>query len=127
MVWRKSSSGASGKKTIGFGADIRKREEKQIGEILRQIMPEDLLKYGLIPEFVGRVPIVCTLDALDEDGLVAILTEPRMRWSSKFPGPLAHGRHRAGISGRRPAPHCPEGFWTRRPERGDCARSWKAS
>ena len=73
-----------GQKTIGFGADIRKREEKQIGEILRQIMPEDLLKYGLIPEFVGRVPIVCTLDALDEDGLVAILTEPKNALVKQF-------------------------------------------
>src|SRR5690554_4659018 len=74
----------TGQKTIGFGADIRKQEERQIGDILRQIMPEDLLKYGLIPEFVGRVPVVCTLDALDEDALVSILTEPKNALVKQF-------------------------------------------
>lgn len=78
-----------GQKTIGFGADIRKREEKQIGEILRHIMPEDLLKFGLIPEFVGRVPVVCTLDALDEDALVSILTEPKNALVKQFKALLA--------------------------------------
>mgnify|MGYP000913339345 FL=1 len=73
-----------GQKTIGFGADIRKREERPIGEILRQIMPEDLLKYGMIPEFIGRVPVVCTLDALDEDALVSILTEPKNALVKQF-------------------------------------------
>jgi len=66
-----------GKKTIGFGADIKSREKKQIGEILRQILPEDLLKFGLIPEFVGRLPIIVTLDALDEEALIRILVEPK--------------------------------------------------
>ncbi len=67
----------TGKKTMGFGADIQPKEEKQIGELLRQVMPEDLLKYGLIPEFIGRLPIVVALDALDEHALVRILEEPR--------------------------------------------------
>jgi ATP-dependent Clp protease ATP-binding subunit ClpX len=67
----------TGKKLLGFGADVTPKSEKKIGEILRQVMPEDLLKYGLIPEFIGRLPIVVTLDALDEDALVRILTEPR--------------------------------------------------
>lgn len=66
-----------GMKTFGFGADVKARAEKPVGEILRQIMPEDLLKYGLIPEFVGRMPVVVALDALDEDALMRILTEPR--------------------------------------------------
>lgn len=66
-----------GKKSMGFGAEIKARREQKIGEILRRILPEDLLKYGLIPEFVGRLPIIVTLDALDEDALVRILTEPR--------------------------------------------------
>lgn len=65
------------RKVVGFGADVKKREEKNIGELLRMIMPEDLLKYGLIPEFVGRLPIVVALDALDEDALIRILTEPK--------------------------------------------------
>ncbi len=66
-----------GKKTIGFGAELGDNREMPIGEILKQILPVDLLKFGLIPEFVGRVPIIVTLDALDEDALVRILTEPR--------------------------------------------------
>ncbi|MCL5045769.1 MAG: ATP-dependent Clp protease ATP-binding subunit ClpX [Actinobacteria bacterium] len=66
-----------GKKGMGFGADIKSRENKRIGEILAKILPEDLLKFGLIPEFVGRLPIVATLDALDEDALFRILTEPK--------------------------------------------------
>src|SRR5690554_1131981 len=66
-----------GKKAIGFGADIEPRLGKSIGEVLRQVMPEDLLKYGLIPEFIGRLPVVVALDALDEDALIRILTEPK--------------------------------------------------
>ncbi|MFO7152913.1 MAG: ATP-dependent Clp protease ATP-binding subunit ClpX [Bacillota bacterium] len=66
-----------GKKSIGFGAEIRSKEEKNVGELLKQIMPEDLLKFGMIPEFVGRVPIIVTLDALDEQALIKILKEPK--------------------------------------------------
>ena len=66
-----------GKKTLGFGAELQSEQDKDIGETLRQIRPEDLLKFGLIPEFVGRLPVVVTLDKLDEDALVRILTEPK--------------------------------------------------
>jgi ATP-dependent Clp protease ATP-binding subunit ClpX len=66
-----------GKKGIGFGSDIKSKKDKKIGEILANILPVDLLKYGLIPEFVGRLPVIVTLDALDEEALVRILTEPR--------------------------------------------------
>lgn len=74
----------TGKKTMGFGAEIKAKAEKPMGEILRQIMPEDLLKYGLIPEFVGRLPIVVALDALDEEALVRILTEPKNALVKQF-------------------------------------------
>lgn len=67
----------TGKKSMGFGAEIQTKQEQRIGEILSNILPEDLLKYGLIPEFVGRLPVIVTLDALDEEALVRILTEPR--------------------------------------------------
>lgn len=67
----------TGKKNMGFGAEVRSKERKQIGELLKQILPEDLLKFGLIPEFVGRLPVVVTLDALDEEALVRILLEPK--------------------------------------------------
>lgn len=66
-----------GQKAIGFGAEIRSKVDGDIGEILRHILPEDLLKYGLIPEFVGRVPIIVTLDPLRKEDLVSILTEPK--------------------------------------------------
>lgn len=66
-----------GQQVMGFGADIKVRQEKKIGEILEMILPQDLLKYGLIPEFVGRVPIIVTLEALDAPVLVRILREPK--------------------------------------------------
>jgi ATP-dependent Clp protease ATP-binding subunit ClpX len=63
--------------SIGFGADVRSPEERNTGEILRDVEPEDLLKFGLIPEFVGRLPVLATLDDLDADALVEILTAPK--------------------------------------------------
>ncbi len=62
---------------IGFGADVRDTDDRDAGEILGQLEPEDLLKFGLIPEFVGRLPVIATLSNLDEDALVTILTEPK--------------------------------------------------
>ncbi len=64
-------------RSIGFGAEVSAPEDRQTGELLRDVEPEDLLKFGLIPEFVGRLPVVATLDDLDEDALVKILTEPK--------------------------------------------------
>ena len=67
-----------GVKSMGFGADIRsQQEETNLGKVLEQCQPEDLLKFGLIPEFVGRLPVVATLHELDEESLVRILKEPR--------------------------------------------------
>lgn len=74
----------TGQKMLGFGAEVKTRTEKKIGDILRQLMPEDLLKYGLIPEFIGRLPIVVTLDALDEDALMRILTEPKNALTKQY-------------------------------------------
>ncbi|WP_027338892.1 ATP-dependent protease ATP-binding subunit ClpX [Halonatronum saccharophilum] len=64
-------------KVLGFGADIKTKKEEELGKILKEVRSEDLLKYGLIPEFVGRIPINVTLEELDEGALVKILTEPR--------------------------------------------------
>ena len=63
--------------TIGFGADVQSKDERDVGELLVGLEPEDLLKFGLIPEFVGRLPLIATLENLDEDALVTILTEPK--------------------------------------------------
>lgn len=63
--------------SIGFGADVRGPDDRQVGEILSGVEPEDLLRFGLIPEFVGRLPVIATLEDLDEDSLVEILSKPR--------------------------------------------------
>jgi ATP-dependent Clp protease ATP-binding subunit ClpX len=67
----------TGSRGVGFGADIRRSEDKDLGEILTHVMPEDLLKYGLIPEFVGRLPVITNVHNLDRDALVDILTKPK--------------------------------------------------
>ncbi len=64
-------------KSIGFGADVRSAKEHNVGELLREVMPEDFIKFGLIPEFIGRVPVVVSLNALDEEALIRILQEPK--------------------------------------------------
>jgi ATP-dependent Clp protease ATP-binding subunit ClpX len=66
-----------GAKSLGFGADIKAETEKDVGETLAKMQPEDLIRYGMIPEFVGRIPVVATLHDLDEEALVQILTKPK--------------------------------------------------
>ncbi|MCU0671982.1 MAG: ATP-dependent Clp protease ATP-binding subunit ClpX [Myxococcota bacterium] len=66
-----------GQKTLGFGADIMSRKDKRVGELLEQVQPEDLLKQGLIPEFIGRLPVIATLHELNEEALIDILTKPK--------------------------------------------------
>ncbi len=73
-----------GKSMLGFGAEVKPRVDMNIGDTLRQVMPEDLLKFGLIPEFIGRLPVVVVLDALDEGSLVRILTEPRNALAKQY-------------------------------------------
>ncbi|MGL5206221.1 MAG: ATP-dependent Clp protease ATP-binding subunit ClpX, partial [Acidaminococcaceae bacterium] len=66
-----------GKKSMGFGAEIKTKEEQKIDSLLKKVLPEDLMKFGLIPEFTGRLPVVVTLDSLDVDALIRILKEPK--------------------------------------------------
>ena len=66
-----------GKKSLGFGSELHGKDDRSLNETLHELRPEDLIKFGLIPEFVGRLPITVTLDALDEEQLVRILTEPK--------------------------------------------------
>lgn len=63
--------------SIGFGADVKRKSERKLSELLQYVEPDDLLKYGFIPELVGRLPVICSLEELDEDALVAILTQPK--------------------------------------------------
>jgi ATP-dependent Clp protease ATP-binding subunit ClpX len=74
----------SGRKTVGFGASLPGRNERKPGDAMNSAEPEDLIKYGLIPEFVGRLPVVTTLSELDEASLVKILTEPRNALTKQF-------------------------------------------
>ena len=76
-----------GKKSMGFGADVQRKQEKKLGDILARVQPDDLMKYGFIPEFVGRLPVVTTLHELAEEALIRILTEPKnalIKQYSKF-------------------------------------------
>src|SRR5437870_1802360 len=71
-------------KGIGFGADIRRADEKDLGAILAQVLPEDLLKFGLIPEFIGRLPVIGAVHSLDQEALVRILMEPKNALAKQF-------------------------------------------
>ena len=73
-----------GSKVMGFGAKIKKPEDKSTGEILKMVQPEDLIKFGLIPEFLGRLPVIATLGELSESSLIRILTEPRNALIKQF-------------------------------------------
>ena len=70
--------------SIGFGADVRSPDDRKTGEVLREIEPEDLLRFGLIPEFVGRLPVIATLEDLDEEALVEILTKPKNALTKQY-------------------------------------------
>ena len=78
-----------GKKSLGFGAEVVSRNDKTVGETIKQVQPQDLIKYGLIPEFIGRLSVVVTLDNLDKNALVQILTEPRNALTKQYKKLLA--------------------------------------
>ena len=73
-----------GASSLGFGADIKGKKERNYGELLAEVQPEDLLKYGLIPEFIGRLPVIATLEELDENDLVRVLVEPKNSISKQY-------------------------------------------
>jgi len=73
-----------GSKSLGFGAKIAKKEDMKVGDILKQVRPEDLIKFGLIPEFLGRLPLFATLDELNESSLIRILSEPKNALIKQF-------------------------------------------
>ncbi len=73
-----------GSKVMGFGANIIKQKERNVGDILKEVQPEDLIKFGLIPEFLGRLPVIATLDELNQDTLIRILKEPKNSLIKQF-------------------------------------------
>ena len=102
-----------GKKGIGFNAIIRSKDEIDAADIFGDVMPEDLLKFGMIPEFVGRLPVITSVHNLDREALIQILTEPRNALVKQYRKLLRARRRRAGVHRRRAGGH-------RRP--GDPAR-----
>ncbi len=94
-----------GRKGVGFGAEIVSREDKDLGEVFSKVLPEDLLKYGLIPEFVGRLPVLTHVNNLDEEALVEILTDAEERAGEAVQEVLRVRRGRAGVHRRRDAGH----------------------
>jgi ATP-dependent Clp protease ATP-binding subunit ClpX len=73
-----------GKKGVGFGAEIESRGQRDVGELFAKVLPEDLLEFGLIPEFIGRLPVICNVHQLREDDLVSILTEPKNALTKQY-------------------------------------------
>ena len=71
-------------KSIGFNAEVHAKDEYNVGEVLKHVLPQDFVKFGLIPEFIGRVPVVVTLDALDENALISILKEPKNSLTKQY-------------------------------------------
>ena len=118
-----------GDRGIGFGAAISSRESKDTGEWFEQVLPEDLMEYGLIPEFIGRLPVVAAIHQLSRDDLITILTEPAQRPHPAVPALLRVRRHRAGLRRGQPRGDRRQGAGARdrRPRaaldpRGDAAR-----
>ncbi len=109
--------------SIGFGADVRDPDDRLTGEILRGVEPEDLLKFGLIPEFVGRLPVVTTLEDLDEEALVQILTEPKNALVKQYQRLFEMEDTKLAL----PSMPLPARPLRVRPAPVACVRSWKAS
>ena len=114
-------------KSMGFGAHVAAPEERRTGETLKHTEPEDLLKFGLIPEFIGRLPVIATLEDLDEEALVKILVEPKNALVKQYPEAVRHGGRRAGASPRTRSARSPARRSTARPALAGFARSSRAS
>ena len=113
-------------KSMGFGAHVAAPEERRTGEMLKHTEPEDLLRFGLIPEFIGRLPVIATLEDLDEEALVKILVEPKNALVKQYAEAVRHGGCRAGASPRMRWARLPARRSTARPARAASARSSKA-
>ena len=112
------------KSSIGFGAVVHDKDEKTTGELLSKLEPEDLLKFGLIPEFVGRLPVIATLDDLDEKALIKILTEPKNALIKQYQSLFKMENVKLTIQRKLVKP-LPKRRWNAKPVRADCARLWK--
>ena len=116
-----------GKSGMGFGAEVKSREDRRVGELLAMVQPEDLLKFGIIPEFVGRLPVVATLHDLDEAALVRILSEPKNALIKQYQKYFELEKRAAQVHRRRRGRHRPRGDEARAPAPGGCAPCWRRS
>ena len=124
---RRSSPTAAGKTSIGFGAKVAAPEDRRTGELFREVEPEDLLKFGLIPEFVGRLPVLATLEDLDEPALIQILTEPKNALVKQYQRLFEMENVELTFHRRTRCRRSPSAPSSARPARAACARSWKRS
>ena len=118
---------ARGRSTsIGFGAKVESVDDRRTGDILKGVEPEDLLKFGLIPEFIGRVPVIATLDDLDEAALVRILRSRKTPWSGSISA-CSRWKTCSSPSPRKPCARSRRRRSTAKPAPAASARSWRAS
>jgi ATP-dependent protease Clp, ATPase subunit len=108
---------------IGFGATVHSKDERRVSDLFREVEPEDLIKFGLIPELVGRLPVVATLGELTEDALVQILTEPKNALVKQYQKLFMMDGVELDIRPR-PWPRSPARRSSARPARAGCAPSW---
>ena len=104
---------------MGFGAEIQSKKERNVGELLKEIQPQDLLKFGIIPELVGRLPVITTLQSLDRKQMVQILTEPKNALVKQYQKLLEYDRT--------PWRRWPAGRWTGASAPGACGPFWRRS
>ena len=112
-------------RVIGFGADIQARSERNVGDLLKETQPEDLVNYGLIPEFVGRLPVIATLNQLDEEALIEILAPTQKCADQTVRTPCSNSMVSSCTSKRTLSPRSRARRSNARPVREDFARSWR--
>ena len=112
-----------GRKTIGFGSQTEAEHDSELGALLDQVTSDDILEFGMIPEFVGRLPVICPLMPLDVDALVQIMTEPRNALVKQYQQVLRDGRGRPRVHPRGPRRDRQEGQGRRTPAPAACGRS----
>ena len=112
-----------GHKGVGFGASIRSRTQKDTGELFEQVLPEDLMEYGLIPEFIGRLPVVAAIHQLTRDDLITILTEPRNALTKQFERFFEFDDIELVFAADSASGRSPTGRWSARSAPAGCARS----
>ena len=112
---------------IGFGAEVKEVDAKGVGEMFKTLEPEDLLKFGLIPEFVGRLPVIATLEDLDEEALVTILTQPKNALVKQYQRLFEIEDAELSASPMTRWSPSPSGRSSARPAPAGCGRSWKTS